>query len=192
MPTARSNSREIKEDWITRLVAGEAGAFEHIYSIHAASLIRYAATSVPLDVAEDIIQDVFSNLWRRRRELKLRDSELTPYLFGAVRTQTRYYLRSINIRQRHSQSIRDIPGVAPKEYASDKDALANEIYEGIQSALKRIPDVQRETVTLRWVHGLSFREISSVLGISENVAMQYVSRVKRAIQPELKKYFRDS
>ncbi len=191
MPKAQSFPSEFEESWISGLISGEAGAFEQIYRAYGASLIRYAATSVPIDTAEDIVQDVFTNLWRRRQELDIALGELTPYLFGAVRNQARYHLRSMGTRERHSEAISYIPGAVPKEYASDSDLLANELYNGIQSALADIPDIQRETVVLRWIHGLAFSEISRILGISENAAMQYVSRIKRVIQPSLEKFFRD-
>lgn len=191
LPKAQSFPSEYEENWISGLISGEAWAFEQIYLAYGASLIRYAANSVSLDVAEDIVQEVFTNLWRRRQELDIKVGELTPYLFGAVRNQGRHHLRSVVTRERHSEAISYIPGAVPKEYASDSDLLANELYNGIQSALADIPDIQRETVVLRWIHGLAFSEISRILGISENAAMQYVSRIKRAIQPSLEKFFRD-
>ena len=49
--------------WLAGLHAGDVEIFRVIYETYMEDLWHYAKRFVPSDVAEDIIQDVMSDLW---------------------------------------------------------------------------------------------------------------------------------
>jgi RNA polymerase sigma-70 factor, ECF subfamily len=124
--------------------------------------------------AEDAVQDVFAAMLQARPSA-WEDRDFTAYLFAALR---RAAGRSAARRARApalSESAVDGAAArppAPCEYASPYG-------ERLQAALLALPAEQRETVALKIDGGLTFAEVSHVLGISSNTA---ASRYRYALE----------
>jgi len=57
-----------------------------------------------------------------------------------------------------------------------------EIRERVAAAIEELPDVQRETLVLREVEGLSYKEIADVLGISKGTVMSRLHYARKRVQ----------
>ncbi len=55
----------------------------------------------------------------------------------------------------------DAPGATPEESAERRDSAAQAL-----SAVDKLPEAQQEVVRLKFRHGLSYREIAEVTGLS--------------------------
>ena len=76
--------------------AGDERALETLFRSHYASLCEFAVRYVREEaLAEEIVQDLFADLWARRAEWRLR-GPVRAYLFGAVRN------RALNVRKRQA------------------------------------------------------------------------------------------
>ena len=76
-----------QRDWTARLRSGDTAVFELIYRAYHLVLWKYAYQFVhSRDAAQDIVQDVFVDLWDRRETLEIRKT-LEAYLFIAVRNR---------------------------------------------------------------------------------------------------------
>jgi RNA polymerase sigma-70 factor (ECF subfamily) len=128
-----------------------------LYEIHGRALFAYACAFVrdPSD-AEDVIQEVFLRLLRG-----VATGSLSPgYLFRAVRNG------ALNDIRRRSREV-DLDGeVQWLESSSDSTETAL----ALQSALRVLPEEQREVVVLRVWGQLTFEEIAGVMDISPNTA----------------------
>ena len=76
--------------------AGDERALETLFQSHYASLCEFAVRYVREEaLAEEIVQDLFADLWARRAEWRVR-GPVRAYLFGAVRN------RALNVRKRQA------------------------------------------------------------------------------------------
>lgn len=57
-----------------------------------------------------------------------------------------------------------------------------EIRERVGAAIERLPEVQRETLILREVEGLSYQEIAEALGISKGTVMSRLHYARKKVQ----------
>ena len=81
---------------VARIRAGDERALETIFRAHYAALCNFALRYVgERALAEELVQDLFADLWARRAQWKLTGS-LRGYLFSALRN------RALNLRKRQA------------------------------------------------------------------------------------------
>lgn len=138
----------------TLLTDGYAKVYERIGSrLHC---LAVAYTRNPAS-AEDLVQEAFLRVWRRRATLS-RPGELEGYLYQTVRNLARNHLRRSEVAGRvlERQAL-----VTPRE-STDSQGLDA---EQVNSALGSLSVEQREVVLLRIYEGLAFREISRLIEV---------------------------
>src|ERR1700743_3071821 len=70
---------------VASLKNGEAGAFSEIYQRYWDKLLVYTMRVIRRQPdAEDIVQELFVSIWRRRHELDI-EHALSTYLFNSIR-----------------------------------------------------------------------------------------------------------
>ena len=131
---------------------------QRLYERHGPALLAYACAFLrdPAD-AEDVVHQVFLQLLRGRSSVV----DLSPgYLFHAVRNGALNHIRG---RSREVDLDGEVQWLeSPSE--SKETALA------LQSALRALPQEQREAIVLRVWGQLTFEEVGDVVGISPNTA----------------------
>lgn len=126
-------------------------------------------------LAEDAAQEAFAQAAVHLP--KLRD----PDQFGSwVATICRNEARDL-CRARRQLPIED---AVPSEQGP---AGMDEAGEAIRAALKNLPEEAREVVFLRFYDGLTYDQISAVLGISEQAINGRLRRAKRKLAQELRR-----
>ena len=117
--------------------------------------------------AEDVLQTVFVRIVRKRRYLA-EARRLDAYVFQMARHEAMSFLRQHRRRQPRPSEAQ--PWLLPAE----PDDRGREDAEALQTALTRLPTVQREIVVLKTYKDKTFREIAEVLDLSLNtVASRY-------------------
>lgn len=78
---------------LRQMILGHQAAWEHIANSYFPILYSYVMRLVQEEmVAEEIVQDVFVNVWAKRNEIEIRIS-LKAYLFRAARNQSLNYIK---------------------------------------------------------------------------------------------------
>jgi len=112
--------------------------------------------------AEDILQDVFIQVWRRAKDFDEKRGRPFTWLVTLTRSRAIDRLRLLGARQRLAASAeRDQPDEA-SDALSDTIKVAQK--EIVQRALAQLPDEQRHTLVLAYFEGLTQSEIASKLG----------------------------
>jgi RNA polymerase sigma-70 factor (ECF subfamily) len=162
--------------WIARLgdVAvldalrtGDEDVYEAIFRTYYVVLCQFAVRYVKVPaLAEDVVQDLLTELWTKRATLRIRES-VAAYLFGAVRG------RALNViaRQQTASTYahrmgEDHPDDGPATGSTDDRCLFNETASIVQAAVHRLPPKRRAVFVLRKVTGMSYKEIAEVLDMS--------------------------
>lgn len=160
-----------------RLRAGDSMVLDTLMNALAHQLLRFAVAIVESkDMAEDIVQYVFINLWNRRTEL-YPGSNLRAYLFTAVRNRAINELSKESVRKRHLEASLPASHYKAGHYTADpghEDDVFNRIT--VQAALNRLSERRQMAVRLRLENDLAHAEIAEIMGISTVAAKRLVAR----------------
>lgn len=173
--------------WIHGIRAGEMDVFQLVFEHYSPHLQRFAQLWASRDAAEDIVQDVFFDLWQRRLELDPGHARLTSYLFSAVRNQISKLIRHDKIVAK-AQNIEPYltAGTSINNELTDSLAINNDIKGILLRGMSTLSELQRAVLMLRWVHEMSFSEVAATLSISENAAKLHASRGRQALYSVLR------
>jgi len=137
---------------------------------HYRSLVRLASLLIDdVGTCEEIVQDAFVNVWRRRDRLD-DPTRIPAYLRSAVLNGARSTLRRRVVRRRHLEAAPDPTPSAETAALADHDAAR------VLAGLRLLPERQREVLTLRYYLDLSEAEIAQTLGISPGSVKTHAHR----------------
>ncbi len=150
-----------------------------LYAAYYNQLVRLALLLVhDLQTAEEVVQDAFEamhNAWRR-----LRDSEKAlSYLKQSVVNRSRSVLRHRKVVDLHP------PKPAPDEPSAEHAVLALLERSAVVSALRALPERQREAIVLRYYADLAEADIAKAMGISRGAVKSHTARAMAALKSTL-------
>jgi len=124
-----------------------------------------------LDV-DDIVQETYAILASRDSVNEIRNPK--AYLFQTARSVMLMHLRHAKIVSIRTVEDLDRLGPVADDPSPEQQISDREQLHRLASALGELPEQGRRAVYLRFVEGLSQREIGRRLGISENAAQKHV------------------
>ena len=141
------------------------------------------------DLAEDIVQDVFYKLWRRRESIRFEDEAVKSYLFRAV------YMHALNALNKKQQGVyplepereSDILDQYVSSYMqnSEQSLLLKELEEEIMSYINTLPPQCHKIFMLSRSYGLKNREIAEQQGISVKAVEKQISKALYGLKQHL-------
>lgn len=155
----------------------DRGAFNVIYERHW-SILMISAYNVLQDkeVCKDIIQDVFSDLWIRRKTLFI--TSLRPYLKVAVRNQVFKHLRRGYLTREHLKSLDKMLFVD----ATEQMVNYNQMKELYEESVSTLPEKCREVFLLSRAENLAVNEIARKLGISPKTVENQITKALKHLR----------
>ena len=168
---------------VARLRAGDADAFDTIFRRWYPAIVR-AAQKIVRDeaVAEELAQEIFLGLWRRRESIDLQGTPQS-YLFQSVRNRALNHLRHSAVQRRGAEVI---PLHAPEPPAADANADVHDLAEAYARAREELPPRCREVFDLSRERGLRYAEIAELLGISVKAVEANMGRALKHFRLKLK------
>ena len=171
-----------KDDLIERLRRGDEAAFDAIFRAWYPSLVRAAESLVrSRAVAEEVVQDVMLELWKRRENIAT-DSSPQAYLFQSTRNRSLNYLRHQRVERDAEPQLSRDEGV---ESTAHSLVVEEEIHVAMKRAVDRLPVRCREVFELSRTHQLKYSEIAEVLGISIKTVEAQMGKALRILREEL-------
>ncbi|MCI0589162.1 MAG: sigma-70 family RNA polymerase sigma factor [Planctomycetes bacterium] len=179
------STRDPDEAIARAIAAGEGSALALAYDRHGAlvyGLARRILRDAP--AAEEIVQDVFLELWRRAATFDPRHGTLPAFLVTLARSRAIDRLRSrrASTAGRDPSDLQRLPDEAPPplEFASLEDARAE-----VLRALGTLPEEERRVVELAYFEGLSQSRIAertgAPLGTVKGRARNALRRLREAL-----------
>ena len=172
---------------VARLRAGDESACEALFLAHFEGLWRFAHGYVrSRAVAEEVVQEVFLQLWRDREKAELRGSA-RAWLFAAVRNHALNHVRHERVVARladriaaNAAEVAEEPPVAMGAPLGDVqgELEARELDAVVDRAIAALPERRRVAMSLRWNQGLSAPEIARVIGTTPEAVRVLLTRAR--------------
>jgi RNA polymerase sigma-19 factor, ECF subfamily len=165
-----------------RLRQGDQGAFDALFREWYAPLVRVAdALLHDRGAAEEVVQDVMLELWRRREQIVLHQPP-RAYLVQATRNRALNHLRRLKVEKRGEP--RAAEQLTPPVHADSRVTEA-ELDRAITLAIAELPTRCREVFELSRVRGLKYAEIADVMGISVKTVEVQMGKALRILRERL-------
>lgn len=145
------------------------------------------------DIAEDILQETFFRLYRKK------DYYTTVAKFSTWIYTIAANLAKTELRRRNRRSIFSIHGTSSKDdeeiseyeipderYRPDFRTDSNLKYEIIQKSLMKVKPIYRELIILRDIQELSYEEIAEITGLKIGTVKSRINRGRARLQELLK------
>jgi RNA polymerase sigma-70 factor (ECF subfamily) len=139
-------------------------------------------------VAEEIVQDVMLELWRRRESLA-RDTSPQAYLFQSTRNRALNHVRHERVERKGEPILTTQAGV---EASAPAELVEEEIGVALRAAVSELPERCREVFELSRTHGLKYSEIATVLGISVKTVEAQMGKALRSLRVKLAQWLPES
>lgn len=154
----------------------DENSFSKIFYKYYETLYHIAGQYVSdVQMAENIVQDVFVNIWESRKTIKIK-TNLKSYLCITTKNRCLNYIRQTNIKFVYIESSNNqLNNIQSPEV----DYISNELIKSIHDAINLLPPKCREIFLLKRLSGLKYKEISEILAISENTVK---TQIKRALK----------
>ena len=169
---------------VSRLQQGEEAAFREVYTTHFPKLYRYALTFAHShEVAEEIVQEVFTTLWRKRQTINATQS-LNHYLYTLTKHRCFRFLqqtaRQATLRQELAHRLER------SCCSTENEVIYNECYTITQEAIRQLPPRRQRIYQMARLEDRPLQEIAQNLGISISTVKNQLLIASRSV----KSYFR--
>ena len=176
---------------VERCLRGDEAAWEEMVRIHTRRVygLCYRFTSSDSE-AQDLTQEVFLRVYRSLKSFRSTEGSLATWLTRVTRNLLiDHYRRSR--KDRVTDSIEDqlpvLEELTPASARPDGLVAGREASEILQAALQKLSPELRESVILRDLEGMEYREISTVLRIPEGTVKSRLNRGRTELAKVLRK-----
>jgi RNA polymerase sigma factor (sigma-70 family) len=180
------NTRDTKtlvttdEDLVSGLVRGDDRAFSALFDKYSTTVYRYAwGLADSRNEVPDIVQETFLLLWRRRKDVRMAEQSVLPWLLLCCRN-TAYNLNRTRRRTDADQLADPSPGSSAWHRRADHDRAVEEL-AWILEEIAALPEVDRKLCELCLIEGRSYDEAAASLGISQPAARKRIERARRKL-----------
>ncbi len=128
--------------------------------------------------AEDIVQNTLIRLWNHRDEAEVIRS-IEAYAFTVCRNLSLDYLKRLDNKNLSIDELDSIPMDTddPFRLVTEQENVAR-----IHRFIDSLPENQRTCIHLRDIEGLTYREIATILSMSEEQVKINIYRARQAIK----------
>jgi RNA polymerase sigma-70 factor (ECF subfamily) len=164
-PTVVDDGPPTLDDLLTLVARGDGPAFEVLYD-EVANAVFGVVRRVLRDPAqsEEVTQEVLVEVWRTATRFDPERGSATTWIL------TMAHRRAIDrVRSSQASQDRDLR-VATRDHVRDYDQVAEQVearleQEQVRRCLEQLTDLQRESITLAYYGGHTYREVAELLDL---------------------------
>jgi len=156
-------------------------AFDQLYN----PLCNFSASIINDEAgAEDVVQEVFVNLWNKRNEINIA-GDFKSYVFQAVKNKSLEVLRKKKSDLNHMELAVNVVYVE-RDTPIEREMQNYLLKEKLYNSLRQLPPKCREIFEMSKLEGLTYVEIAKVLKISPKTVETQMSRAFKFLRETLK------
>lgn len=133
--------------------------------------------------AEDVTAQVFMNAYQAYERFETRHATPAAWLFRIARNATLDHFRAQGRRDRLQRTIEREPQAEDDPAGRAEERIQ---YRALLARVAELPERQRDAISLRH-SGLSFDEVGTLLGCSEDAAKMLYHRALKALRETVQK-----
>jgi RNA polymerase sigma-70 factor, ECF subfamily len=186
-----SNSLDADVQLVERCLSGQEAAWEDLVKVHTRRVysICYRFTNSDTE-AQDLTQDVFLRVFKNLRSFRSGEGLFVVWLTRLTRNLLIDHYRRTRM-DRATESIEDQTSALEENTAAiarTEGMLAGrEASELLQAALQKLSPELRETVILRDLEELEYREIAQILNVPEGTVKSRLNRGRSELAKVLRR-----
>ena len=168
------------------LKRGDNEAFERIYDLFWESLyaIGYNRLQSSTDV-EDIIQELFVDLWNKRETIRVNES-LRTYLFTAMKYKVIDHIRRSKVKNVSFEDATLEAQLATE--TTDSNLSFSELYDQLREGIDRLPERCKLVFKMSRDEEMSAEEIASTLNVSKRTVETQIYKSLKHLKKSLNDY----
>ena len=162
MMTAQAVSDELL---LESIADGNRTSMHILYARHNVRVYRFILRIVrDATVAEDLVSQVFLDVWRTATQFEGR-SQVSTWLLSIARFKALTSLRQRRFEDIDQEDVREIPDEADTPEASLARTTTSEI---LRACVAKLSPAHREIINLVYYHEKSVEEVGEIIGIPQS------------------------
>lgn len=179
-PYNRISALDADASLVERCLSGQEAAWEELVKLHTRRVyaIAYRFTGADSE-AQDLTQEVFLRVFRSLQSFRAGEGSFSVWLSRLTRNLLIDHYRRTKLDRATDSLEEQGPAIEEKTAMmarADGLLAGREASEVLQSALQRLSPELRETVILRDLEELEYREIAQVLNVPEGTVKSRLNR----------------
>jgi RNA polymerase sigma-70 factor (family 1) len=178
-----------EQQWIEQVANyNDEKAFRKLFDLYYAPLVRYSTyITANLSISEDIVSEVFVNLWKNRAKL----CEIKNFK-GYIYTSTKHKTID-NIRQSKNLVFFSIDKHDFEEYIimdnPEEKFIEEEIIVRLDAAILKLPEKCRMIYRLVKEEHMKYRDVAELLDISQKTVENQMIIAMKKIRAEISSFY---
>ena len=172
-----------EKELLNRLQNNDVAAFTQIYNIFWKQLFYKAAQKLNnFYEAEEVVQDIFLDLWKRRSDLAI-STELSTYLAVCVKYKVINLLAKRQQQFRYQHYVKNFLQIS--DLSTENAIRLEELKRQLLKDTTRLPEKCRMVFQLSREQGYSQKQIAIKLNIAEKTVEAHLSKALRSLRAGL-------
>ena len=188
-PAADEGERSVPADLdlLRQLADGSKAALAALYDRYSRVVYAYTAARISSrEDIEEISQDVFVTLWRKRATISIAGASALPWLLVASRNLIANRRRSLQVvEKRRSDSPVD-GSLADSRPGPEELAERGQLLAYVEDVVAALPEPDRTVFELCIRGDRSYEEAAAQVGLSEGAVRNRLSRLRARLRNELR------
>ena len=167
------------------LAQNDEGAIDIIFKRYYSFLCRACYRILTnTEKSEDLVQDVFFELWKKRESLRINTS-LKAYLKRATLNKALNHIRDERIK---SVGEEPLSYEASKQITAQQGLEKKELQASIDQAISQLPERCRLVFVLSRHEEMTYQQIADKMGISIKTVENQITKALKLLRKSLKSY----
>ncbi len=170
------------QEILSKIADGDQSSFDTLFRKYHRYLVTISFSyTKDLNISRDLSQEVFLDLWNRRKVIKI-TSSLKSFLRRAVINQSMTAMKS----KKHASSIEDQKLAIAASDDSSSAVEYSELQDKIKEIVDHLPERCQEIFKLSRFENKSHKEIAAMLDISTKTIENQMTKALRTLRQGLK------
>ncbi|MFP3467233.1 RNA polymerase sigma factor [Leifsonia sp. SIMBA_070] len=188
-PAADAGEESVPTDseLLHRLASGSKAALATLYDRYSRVVYAYTAARLePREDVEEISQDVFVTLWRRRSTIALAGESALPWLLVTSRNLIANRRRALQVVQKRRSDSPVDGSLADARPGPEELAESGQLLAYVEAAVRALPEPDRTVFELCIRGDHSYEEAALQVGLSPGAVRNRLSRLRGRLRNELR------
>jgi RNA polymerase sigma-70 factor (family 1) len=167
---------------IDRIFSINQETFEDVYHRYWEKVYAVCYNNIrDVEVAKEMVQDIFKSLWERRDNLELEN--VGHYLIRSAKFKTFEFIRNKTTRQKIDEF--NYQGCVNSSNCTEEQVLFNDLKDNVNLLVDNLPCQCKRVYKMSREEGFSNREIAEQLFISERAVEYHITKAMRTLKEKL-------